>query len=110
MQKVFTLLLVLTLAACVEYPSAAQPAPLTPTPTQTAPATATASNTATAAEVCTVTAAEALHVRSGAGVAFGVIGYLYAGDIVTIQSTRGNWYEVTIAHGEGWINSNYCKE
>jgi uncharacterized protein YgiM (DUF1202 family) len=49
--------------------------------------------------------AEALHVRSGAGVSFAVVGYLKAGDIVTIQNQRGAWLDT----GAGWIHSKYCE-
>jgi len=70
-------------------------------------------NSATATDpspnLCTVTA-ESLHLRTGAGILNPVKAYLYAGDIVTILNERGNWYEVTTAHGEGWINSNYCEK
>lgn len=53
---------------------------------------------------CTVTA-QSLHVRSGAGVSYSVIGYLYAGEIVAIQTQRGAWLDI----GAGWVHSKYCE-
>lgn len=107
MRKVFTLVLCLTLAACSlnydPYAALHQPAP-SPTPTTTdKPGT-----TATAARSCTVTAP--LHLRTGAGLSYAVIGFLEAGDIVTIQNQRGAWYEVTTASGAGFIHSQYCEK
>lgn len=109
MKKVLTLLFVFVLAGCAgfdPYAAIAQPAPIssptattepTPRPTATAPA-----------DLCTVTAA-ALHLRRGPGVSYAVIGYLYAGEIVTIESTRGAWLQVTTESGAGFIRSRYCR-
>ena len=110
MQKVLTLVLCLTLAACNlnydPYAALQQPAPsLTPTTTDKPGKPAPA---ATAARSCTVTAP--LHLRTGAGLSYAVIGYLQAGDIVTIQTQRGAWYEVTTASGAGFIHSQYCEK
>lgn len=99
MKRILTLILSLTLAACLDTSAAIQQ-PATPSPTLQATATATE-----APKVCTVTA-DALHIRSGAGVTYSVIGYLKAGDIVTIQNQRGAWYEI----GAGWIHSKYCEK
>lgn len=96
-----TLILSLTLAACLDTSAAIQqPASPSPTPQDTPTATATEP----APMQCTVTA-EALHVRSGPGLSHSVMGYLYAGDIVTIESQRGAWYDI----GAGWVHGNYCK-
>jgi uncharacterized protein YgiM (DUF1202 family) len=98
MNKVISLLLVFVLAACLDIPDAAIPATMPPSPQDTPTATDPGPN------LCTVTA-EALHVRSGAGVSFAVVGYLKAGDIVTIQNQRGAWLDT----GAGWIHSKYCE-
>lgn len=110
MQKVLTLVLCLTLAACNlnydPYAVLQQPAPsITPT---TIDKPGTPAPAATAARSCTVTA-QALHMRTGAGLSYAVIGYLQAGAIVTIQTQRGAWYEVTTASGAGFIHSQYCE-
>lgn len=108
MKRILTLILSLTLAACLSIPtgedtSAAivQPATRIPTPHPTQEPTATATD---APKVCAVTA-EALHVRSGPGITNPVTGYLYAGDVVTVINQRGAWYEI----GDGWIHSRYCE-
>lgn len=100
MKKILlTVILFLTLAACKwSYdPYAAFQQPANPSPAPTATATE-------APKVCTVTA-DALHIRSGAGVTYSVIGYLKAGDIVTVINQRGAWYDI----GAGWIHSKYCE-
>ena len=89
-------------AALMQSPPSLTPSPITDKPNATAPA-ATAG-----AMSCTVTAP--LHLRTGAGVSYAVIGYLQAGDIVTIQTQRGAWYEVTTASGAGFIHSQYCEK
>ena len=107
MKKVLTVLfLCLTLAACLDTSAALQqPATRTPTATNTTQATASTTATEPAPMTCTVTA-EALHVRSGAGLSYAVIGYLYAGDIVTIKTQRGAWLDI----GAGWVHSHFCEE
>lgn len=104
MTRFITLLLALALAACSPMAAIYDPArtatpSATDNPTPTAPAAATE-----APKICTVTA-DALNVRRGPGVSYAVIGYLYAGDIVTIQTQRGAWYEI----GAGWIHSKFCE-
>ena len=102
MKKVLLVILTLSLAACLNTNAAIQqPATNTPTPQATATDSPTATNEPT---VCTVTAGS-LHIRSGPGLSYPVIGYLFAGDIVTIEGTRGNWYEI----GTGFIHSKYCE-
>lgn len=58
---------------------------------------------------CIVTAS--LHVRESAGVDGVVIGWLEAGDIVTILNDQpaGNWIHIQAGDLTGWINSNYCE-
>ncbi|GEM_PF-4231081 len=103
MTRILILFLTLSLAACnyVDPIAALQQQPVTVTPS---PTTDTHPNMLGSAELpqCTVTGA--LNVRSGPGVSHAVIGYLYAGDIVTIQTQRGAWLNI----GNGWIHSKYC--
>lgn len=108
--KRLLLLTSLALTACLTVPTATPtgtPAIASPTPSP-AIASLTPSSTPISdpgPNLCTVTA-DALHIRSGAGVTYSVIGYLKAGDIVTVVNQRGAWYDI----GVGWIHSNYCKE
>lgn len=103
LKKVITVLFVcLTLAACLDTGAALkQPATLTPTPQPTDNPTATEP----APMQCKVTAG-ALHVRSGAGVEYAVIGYLRAGEIVTVKTQRGTWFEIG---ADRWVHSKYCE-
>lgn len=97
-------LLTLTLAACLDMPTAQPPtATLSPAPLDAPTATATATATATPT-ACTVTAI-ALHIRQGAGVEYAVIGWLTRGETVTVLRSSGGWYETP----DGWINSNFCE-
>lgn len=105
MKKVLvSLLLVLTLAACLDTSAAIQQ-PANPSPAPAATPTVTASTTPAPLQ-CTVTAG-ALHVRRGPGLSYAVIGYLYAGDIVTIETQRGAWYAIG---ADRWVHSKYCEE
>lgn len=60
---------------------------------------------------CTVTA-ESLHMRESPGVEGVVIGWLKAGEVVTILNDQpaGNWIHIQADNLTGWINSNYCTE
>lgn len=65
--------------------------------------------------VCIVKTGEnggALHVRSGAGVEYQVIGYSAEGDTLTVLETAGNgWRKVNTPAGViGWVNSVYCRK
>lgn len=110
MKKVYTLFVCLALAltACLDTSAALQQPATTPTATQTTTATAAAAATE-APMTCTV-AAQSLHVRSGPGVSYAVTDYLYAGEIVTIQTQRGAWLKVTTERGAGYIHSHYCEK
>lgn len=59
---------------------------------------------------CTVTA-ESLHVRGAAGVDGVVIGWLKAGQTVTILNDQpaGDWIHIQAGDLTGWINSIYCE-
>lgn len=57
---------------------------------------------------CTVTA-ESLHIRDAPTVDGHVIGWLFAGDVADIESTRGAWYEVTTSRGAGYVHSHFCE-
>jgi len=49
--------------------------------------------------------APSLHIRSGPGLTYDVIGSLKKGDRVKIHSSSGDWYEISIGNGYGWIAS-----
>jgi uncharacterized protein YgiM (DUF1202 family) len=104
MKQILILTLALTLAACSPARAVVRKGntdvTFSPTPHPTQEPTATPADTYGELSRCTVTAT-ALHIRSGAGIEHPVIGYLYAGDIVTIESQRGAWYDI----GAGWIHS-----
>lgn len=117
--SIFLIVLVLSSLACMQSaPSSSSPAPGSPTPETPIKAPSLAANsqpTAKATEsagYCKVIALEALNLRSGAGVSFGVIGWLLPGELLTLTNTpaRGAWIEVITETGaKGWINSNYCE-
>lgn len=49
--------------------------------------------------------APSLHIRSGPGLTYDVIGSLKKGDRVKIHSSSDDWYEISIGNGNGWIAS-----
>lgn len=115
------ILAALVLAGCNAWP---QPGSLlvTPSPIPAEPpaATVTASPTSPqAAQIekrlfCTVATGEnggTLHIRTGAGVEYQVVGYAAEGDTLTVLETAGNgWRKVNTPAGlTGWVNSVYCK-
>lgn len=113
-KKLLLLLAPIFLLACGLSRSAIlmQADPL-PSPTAAQVEIATASPThphPTQQSVCTVVA-ESLHVRESAGVDGVVIGWLKAGQIVTIlhDQSAGNWIHIQAGDLTGWINSNYCE-
>lgn len=106
------LLLALVSLACSLTPTAnlsgtistATPIP-SPAPVPTAP-----DPTATPEPIaCRVTAIKALNVRSAPSTEGDVIAWLLPGDVVTISSTRGAWYQVKTDRGTGYIYSKYCE-
>ncbi|HMS00284.1 MAG TPA: SH3 domain-containing protein [Anaerolineales bacterium] len=86
----------------IPSPTAAQVESPTPSPTHPQP---------TQQSTCTVSA-KSLHVRESAGVDGVVIGWLEAGQVVTIlhDQPAGNWIRIQAGDLTGWINSNYCSE
>lgn len=58
---------------------------------------------------CQVIAAEALNVRSAPSIDGDVIGWLLPGDVASILSTRGAWYQVQSDRGAGFIHSAFCE-
>ena len=61
------------------------------------------------ASACVVTV-KSLNVRKGPDA--DVIGWLFAGDIVTVleDAPRGEWIKVNAGTVTGWIHSRYCKQ
>lgn len=118
MKNVLILSLALLLAAC--SPLAAYETSVTPAPTVTAPTfQAGTSETPTPTPLiipawnnCTVTAAEALNLRSGPGTKYTVKYVLKAGETVTrLPTTNGDWWKVATQDDlTGWIHSKFCKE
>jgi N-acetylmuramoyl-L-alanine amidase len=49
--------------------------------------------------------AKSLHIRSGPGLTHSVTGSLKKGERVDVISTSGDWYEIQIGNGSGWIAS-----
>lgn len=61
-------------------------------------------------QLCTVTAAEALNLRSGPGTSYPVIGWLQPGDMLTVSRRVSGWVSVISPAGAaGWVKSEYCK-
>lgn len=123
MKNTLVLILALLLAGCnvtafnvfAYDPYAA----MQPTSTQAATVTATLTEmhkyegiktaTPTPETACTVTAAEALHLRSGPGTGYSVIGYLSPGDLLTVTQDSGAWLHVAAGDLTGWVHSEYCR-
>jgi PKD repeat protein len=83
--------------------------PSTPTPTPTQPSTPTPTP---APATPTVTARVNLHIRSGPGTNYPVVGVLLAGQSAQITgvSADGNWWQISFAgaqNGRGWISAYY---
>ena len=85
------------------YPTTTSTAPIETQPTGTTQPTATPS-------ACIVIATDALNLRRGPGLSYGVIAWLNPGDRLTILQTRNAWAEVQTTQGvRGWINLTYCR-
>ncbi|NWG35182.1 MAG: SH3 domain-containing protein [Chloroflexi bacterium] len=107
-KKILFLLPLLALA-CSITPAASLAAMVTPSPSPSPPPS-TPSPTATPQDVtCTVTA-ESLHLRAMPGTDAQVIGYLYAGETLTVlpDPSVDSWIRVRAGDLTGWINSHYC--
>ncbi|MFS0575322.1 SH3 domain-containing protein [Sporosarcina sp. 179-K 3D1 HS] len=49
--------------------------------------------------------APSLHIRTGPGLTYDVVGSLKQGDRVEILTTSNDWYEIKFGNGTGWIAS-----
>jgi serine/threonine protein kinase len=81
---------------------------LTPAPTDSTTATGTPPPTPPPPEVRVIPSS--LSLRDGPGMIYGVVGYLYAGDIVTVvaRTSGQGWYLVKTESGDlGWISAVY---
>lgn len=111
MKKIFVFLFPLFVLACSITPGVNNAPLITPTASLT-PRPPTQSQTATPQDVtCTITA-ESLHLRAMPGIDAEVIGYLYAGEVLTIlpDPPAESWIRVRAGNLTGWINSHYCKK
>lgn len=109
--KGLLLLLPLLALACSITPAiiTATPSASPPPPSPSPAPTEKAQDIRTQYVVCTVTAGS-LHLRAAPGISAQVIGYLYAGDVLTIlpDPPAESWIRVQSGDLTGWINSNYC--
>jgi uncharacterized protein YgiM (DUF1202 family) len=118
---VSAILVLLALAGCsslVDYNPYAALATPTPSPSPTVAASPTPaesgssetpSPTPTPTVLCQVTASEALNLRAGPGTSYAVIGWLAAGDILTVTRQEDGWANVITPTGAaGWVNQNFC--
>lgn len=116
LRALFMTLFAMLLTACqfldvmtLQPVNALQAPTATQLPRQTAQPTNTTQPTMTP-PACVVIASDALNMRGGPGLSYGVIAWLKPGERLTILQTRGAWLEVQTDQGaRGWINSNYCK-
>ena len=62
-------------------------------------------------DICTVTAAESLHLRDAPNIEGTVITWLTPGDELTLlpDPPSGDWVKVQFGKFTGWIHSNYCE-
>lgn len=107
-KKILFLLLIIPALACSITPGANYAQMVTATASLSPPPP---SLTATPQDVtCTVTA-ESLHLRAMPGIYAEVIGYLYAGEVLTIlpDPSVDSWIRVRAGDLTGWINSRYCE-
>lgn len=108
------LIIALVMLACtLMEPTAgivAEPFPTkpNPNPSPAPPITQGPTETPITPGTCTVTA-DSLHLRDAPSIDGIVIGWLFAGDVATIESTRGAWYQVQTDRGAGFIHSQYCE-
>ena len=108
----FVIVIGIALSGCeLAQPYAALSYQPSPQPTQQPTATATQPATATATAAACVVSATALNLRYGPGLAYSVIAWPTAGEILTMTGqARGAWLQVRNNSGAiGWVNSTYCK-
>ena len=95
-----------TMGGLYQLPHSASTSSATVTATeQTMP---TVQPTATATPTCTVTATS-LHLRDAGRANAGVVGYLFAGDVVRVLDD-GDWLMIETASGQvGFVHGGYCE-
>ena len=113
MKKIILALLVLWLAslACSLEPTTGAAADVLPTKPNPSPAPSVrtvSSETPITPGTCTVMA-DVLHLRDAPSIEGTVTAWLFAGDVASIESTRGAWYQVKTERGAGYVHSKYCK-
>ena len=111
-KKMILLLLLPLLALACSITPAVNSVPMVIPTSSLSPPPSTPSPTATPQdEVCTVTAGS-LHLRAMPGTDAQVIGYLFAGDLLTVlpDPSVDSWIRVRAGDLTGWINSHYCKK
>jgi uncharacterized protein YgiM (DUF1202 family) len=57
-----------------------------------------------------VTAEQALHLRAEPSATSQVIGWLKAGEIITVDSRAGEWWKVTARANTGYAHADYLQE
>ncbi|MCF0168767.1 MAG: SH3 domain-containing protein, partial [Bacteroidales bacterium] len=50
-----------------------------------------------------------LHLRTGAGMSYDIIGYLKPGQQVEVIGDAGDWYKVTIPEQTGYVHGDYLR-
>lgn len=92
-----------------ETPTAGAP-PKTAMPDPEEPESGAVFEITITARCAIVTAAEALHLRSGPSERTEVIEYLQHGEIVTLIDSRGPWWKIATPTAEGWSKADYLAE
>ncbi|MEX2105211.1 MAG: N-acetylmuramoyl-L-alanine amidase, partial [Bacilli bacterium] len=54
--------------------------------------------------------ATTLFIRSGPGVTYESVGKLIQGDIVTVNKTENNWYQINYNNNNGWISVEFTEK
>jgi len=50
-----------------------------------------------------VITADDVHVRSGPGTGYRIIGLVNSGDVFSVLGKSGDWYRLQLSHGPGWV-------
>lgn len=104
---------VTTMEPMVTYPAET---PTAEAPTKTAmpdpvePASGAVFELTITARCATVTAAEALHIRSQPNEKASVVGYLHNGEQVIIMRSTGAWWKIRTATVDGYSKAEYLQE